>query len=112
EGDLGLGPYAVAAVFAIGVLLSTFIFNVFLMNLPVEGEPLEMLDVFKSTPRQHLLGLAGGAMWCTGMVASLAAASAPAEVRLGTVAGYFLAQGFALVAALWGILRWKEFKGA
>jgi glucose uptake protein len=112
EGDIGLGPYAVAAVFAVGVLLSTFVFNVFLMNLPVEGEPLEIPDIFKSTPKQHLLGFAGGAVWCTGMVTSLAAASAAAEVRLGAVAGYFLGQGFPLIAALWGILRWKEFKGA
>jgi glucose uptake protein len=112
EGDLGLGPYAIAAVFAIGVFLSTFIFNVFLMNMPVEGEPLEILDIFKSAPRQHLLGLAGGALWCTGMVTSLAAASAPAEAHVGVVTGYFLAQGYPLVAALWGILLWKEFKGA
>jgi glucose uptake protein len=112
EGDIGLGPYAVAAVFAIGVFLSTFVFNVFLMNLPVEGEPLEVLDIFKSTPKQHLLGLAGGALWCIGMVTSLAAASAPAAAQVGTVAGYFLAHGFALLAALWGILLWREFKGS
>jgi glucose uptake protein len=112
EGALGLGPYAVAAVFAVGVLLSTFVFNVFLMNLPVEGEPLEVLDLVKSTPKQHLLGLAGGGLWCTGMVASLAAGSAAAETRVGTVVGYFLTQGYPLVAALWGILLWKEFKAA
>jgi glucose uptake protein len=112
EGEIGLGPYAVVAVFAIGVFLSTFVFNVFLMNLPVEGEPLEVLDIFKSTPRQHLLGLAGGALWCTGMVTSLVAASAAAETHVGPVASYFLAQGFPLIAALWGILLWKEFKGA
>lgn len=112
EGELGLGPYAVAAVFSIGVLLSTFVFNVFLMNLPVEGEPLEVLDILKSTPKQHLLGLAGGALWSTGLVTSLAAAGAPAEAHLGAVAGYFMAQAFALLAALWGILLWREFKGA
>jgi glucose uptake protein len=111
-GDVGLGPYAVAAVFAVGIFVSTFVFNVFLMNLPVEGEPLEVLDLFKSTPKEHLLGLEGGALWCTGMVASLAAGSAAAEIQVGGVAGYFLAQGSALIAALWGILLWKEFKAA
>ena len=112
EGDVGLGPYATAAVFAIGIFISTFVFSVFLMNLPVEGEPLEILDIFKSTLKQHLLGLAGGAVWCTGMVTSLAAASAPAEAHRSAAAAYFMAQAFALVAALWGILLWKEFKGA
>jgi glucose uptake protein len=112
ESDIGLGPYAVAVVFAVGIFLSTFVFNVFLMNLPVEGEPLEVLDIFKSTPKQHLLGLVGGVLWSTGTVASLAAASAPVEAHLGAVAGYLVAQGFALIAALWGVLLWKEFKRA
>jgi glucose uptake protein len=112
QSEIGLGPYAVAVVFAIGVFLSTFVFNVFLMNLPVEGEPLEVLDILKSTPKQHLLGLAGGALWCTGMVTSLAAGSAAAETHVGAVAGYLLARGFPLVAALWGVLLWKEFKGS
>jgi glucose uptake protein len=111
EGEIGLGPYAIAFVFAIGVFISTFVFNVFLMNLPVEGEPLEVLDIFKSTPKQHLLGIAGGVVWGTGMVTSLAAAGAPVEVRMTAGAGYFMAQAFALVAALWGILLWKELKG-
>jgi glucose uptake protein len=82
------------------------------MNLPVDGEPLEVLDIFKSTPKQHLLGLLGGAVWCTGMVASLAAAGAPPAAQVNTVEGCFLAQGFPLIAALWGILAWKELKGA
>jgi glucose uptake protein len=45
-------------------------------------------------------------------VASLVAASAPVEARVSSVAGYLPAQGFALIAALWGILLWKEFRGA
>jgi len=51
-------------------------------------------------------------LWCTGMVTSLAAFAAPAETHVGTVAGYLLAQGFPLIAALWGVLLWKEFKGS
>jgi len=112
ESDIGLGPYAVTAVFSIGVFLSTFVFNVFLMNLPVEGEPLEMLDIFKTAPKQHLLGMAGGVLWCTGMVASLAAATAATDAHVGTATSYLLAQGYPLIAALWGILAWKEFKGS
>jgi glucose uptake protein len=112
EGDLGFGPYAIAVVFAVGVFLSTLVFNVFLMNLPVEGEPLEIPEIFRSTAKQHLLGLAGGVVWCTGMVASLAATSAPAEAHVGAVEGSLLAQGFPLIAALWGILVWRELKGA
>ena len=111
EGDMGLGPYAIAAVFAVGIFVSTVVLNVYLMNLPVEGEPLEVLEIFKSTPRQHLLGMAGGLVWCTGMVASLVALGAPVDARMSAGAGYFMAQAFALIAALWGILLWKELKG-
>src|SRR4029077_19869007 len=40
-GDLGLGPYAVGAIFAFGVSYSSFVFNIFFMTLPVEGEPVD-----------------------------------------------------------------------
>jgi glucose uptake protein len=44
EGELGLGPYSIAVVFAGGVFLSTFVFNLFFMNLPIEGEPVDFMD--------------------------------------------------------------------
>jgi glucose uptake protein len=112
EGDLGLGPYAVGFVFAAGVLLSTFIFNLFFMNLPVEGEPVEVFDYFKGTLRQHALGLVGGMIWCTGMMASFCAASAPDNVQIGPAISYAVGQGATMVSALWGLLVWKEFAGA
>jgi glucose uptake protein len=122
-GDSGLGPYAICVVFAGGVFLSTFAFNMFFINLPVEGEPVDLADYFKSRPRQHLLGILGGAIWCTGATAALVAASANADMSVG-VAGvavpapvgpavsYAMGQGAAILSALWGILVWREFKGA
>jgi len=113
EGDLGLGPYAIAVVFAGGVFASTLVFNLFFMNLPVEGPPVEFRDFFlNSTMWQHLLGIAGGAIWCVGAVAAFAAASAPAEVHVGPATSYAMGQGATLISALWGLLVWKEFKGA
>lgn len=123
EGDLGLGPYAICVVFAVGVFFSTFVFNMFFMNLPVEGEPVEFFDYFKGRTKQHLLGILGGAIWCTGATAAFVAASANADTAVG-VAGaaastpigpavsYAMGQGATLISALWGILVWKEFKGA
>ncbi len=112
QTDAGLGPYAVAVVFALGVFLSTFVFNLFFMNLPVEGEPVEIRDYFLGTPGKHLLGLLGGAIWCAGGVAAFVAASAPAEVGIGPAISYAMGQGSTLISALWGLLVWKEFKGA
>ena len=110
EGDSGLGPYAIAVVFAAGVFVSTLVYNLFFMNLPIEGPPLELRDFVKKTVIwQHLLGIAGGAIWCLGAVAALVAYKAPPEVHVGPAASYVM--GAILIGALWGLLVWKEFKG-
>jgi glucose uptake protein len=111
QGDAGLGPYAMAAVFASGIFFSTFIFNLFLMNLTVQGKPVEILDYFKGTLKWHALGILGGMMWATGLIASFVVAAAP-EARLSPAMSYGLGQGAAVVGALWGLLAWKEFRGA
>ncbi len=112
QGDNGLGPYTVALLFSIAVFFSTFVYSIYFLNLPVEGEALGMFEYFRGTARQHLLGLAGGAIWCTGAVASFAAASAPRTVQLGPAASYAIGQGATLVSTLWGLLAWNEFGGA
>jgi glucose uptake protein len=111
-GPLGLGPYAIGFVFAVGVLLSTFIFNLFFMNLPVEGPPVAMSEYFKGTGGQHLLGVVGGLIWATGTIANFVAASAPESVQVGPAISYALGQGATMVSALWGLLVWNEFAGA
>jgi glucose uptake protein len=111
-GENGLGPYAIGVVFALGVFFSTFVFNLFFMNLPVEGEPLELPDYFKGLPKQHLLGVAGGILWFSGTIANFVASSAPEAVQVGPAISLALGQGAAMVSALWGLLLWKEFAGA
>jgi glucose uptake protein len=112
EGEVGLGPYAIGFVFALGVFTSTFVFNLFFMNLPVEGPPVELLDYFRGGFKQHALGWLGGAIWCTGAISSFVAASAPDEVHVGPAISYAIGQGATMVSALWGLLVWKEFAGA
>lgn len=112
QGETGLGPYAIGAVFAAGVFISTFVYNIFFMNLPVEGDPVEFSEYFKGKPKQHLLGILGGAIWATGGIASFVAASAPDQVQVGPAISYAMAQGATLISALWGLLVWREFKGS
>jgi glucose uptake protein len=112
RGDSGLGPYAIGFVFAAGVFLSTLVFNLFFMNLPVEGEPIEILDYFHGKIGWHLLGVLGGAIWCTGTIANFVAASSPPEVQVGPAISYAIGQGATMISALWGILVWKEFAEA
>jgi glucose uptake protein len=112
EGDLGLGPYAAAALFAFGVFFSTFAFNIFFMNLPVEGDPVEFSEYFKSRPKQHLLGLLGGVIWFTGTLAGLVSISVPETLQPAVPARFLMAQGSAIIAALLGIVVWREIKGS
>ncbi len=112
RGDNGLGPYTVAVFFAAGVFLSTFVFNLYFMNLPVEGEPVAFGQYLRGTLRQHLLGLAGGGLWCVGAIANFVAASAPKDIQVGPAISYAIGQGATMVSALWGVLVWREFAGA
>ena len=111
-GEIGLGPYAVALIFGVAVFLSTFVFNLFFMNMPVQGEPVYFAEYFKGKGSYHLLGVLGGAIWCVGMVSNFVAASAPPSVNVGPAVSYALGQGATAISALWGLLVWKEFAGA
>ncbi len=111
-GDFALAPYSIALVFACGVFLSTFFFSIIFMNMPVEGPAISPFLYFRGTPKQHLLGLLGGMIWCIGTIANFAASSAPPQVNVGPAVSYALGQGATLISALWGLLVWKEFAGA
>lgn len=110
--DIGLGPYTIAVLFAAGVFLSTFVFNLYFMNLPIQGEPVSGFEYFKGSPRQHLLGVLGGLIWCTGAIANFVAASAPKAIQVGPAISYAIGQGATIVSALWGLIVWREFAGA
>jgi glucose uptake protein len=113
-GETGLGPYSFGFLYTFGAAASAVLLNLFLMNLPVEGEPLEIPDYFRGEFRNHLYGLAGGGLWGVGLVAALVpvAAALPAQARQGPAITYGLTQAAAPLAALWGILIWKELRGA
>ena len=108
--DVGLGPYALTALFAFGVFFSTFVFNIFFMNLPVEGEPVDFGSYFSGSGKQHLLGFAAGVVWCTGILAAMVSSSVPEQMQAAPLTRYLLLEGAPVLAALWGILVFREFK--
>lgn len=110
-GELGLGPYAAALLFSIGVFLSTFVFNIFFMNIPVEGEQLRLKKYFMGRPQWHFWGIAGGVIWAVGAIANFAGASAPTDVNVGPAISLAIGQCATLVSVLWGLFVWKEFAG-
>lgn len=110
--DIEMGPYALALTFAIGVFVTTPLYSLYFLNLPVQGSAVKISKYFDGSARQHLLGLAGGLIWCAGLVANLAAAATPPDVKVGPAVSYALGQGAALISTVWGIFIWKEFDNA
>jgi glucose uptake protein len=102
-----LGPYAAAIFLTLGALLSCFIWNIYFMRHPLVGEPVGFSGFFSAPASGHLLGILGGFIWGTGMVFNLVAAS-----FTGVAISYAIGQSAPMVAALWGVLAWKEFAGA
>ena len=102
-----LTPYSAIFVFSIGVLLSNFVFNTFVMRRPFVGEAVSYKEYFKGTLSTHLVGVLGGAIWCLGTAFSYIAAG-----KAGAAISYALGQGAPMIAAAWGVFIWKEFKGS
>lgn len=100
-------PYSAFFIFSLGVLASNFLFNTILMKRPFVGAPVSYKDYFNGTSTTHLVGIAGGAIWGLGTILSFMAAG-----KAGAAISYGLGQGATMVAALWGVFIWKEFKGA
>jgi glucose uptake protein len=112
QGDLGLGPYALGAIFAFGVFFSSFVYDIFFMNLPVEGAPVEFGGYFSGSLKQHLAGLVSGVIWYAGILSAWLCASVPETIQGEPVLRFGLAQGSPVVAALWGIVVFREFKNS
>lgn len=102
-----LTPYTAVVFFAVGVFLSNFMLNTILMKVPLEGAPVSYPDYFRGSSRSHLMGLLGGAIWCMGMSFNIIASG-----KAGPAISYGLGQGATIVAAIWGIYIWREFKAA
>jgi glucose uptake protein len=110
DPEIGVGPFSLLFLFAAGVAISTFVYNLFFMNLPVEGDPLEIGDYFKVLLKNHFFGLMAGVVWGIGALASFVVATPKGDTHLGAPLGPLLGQAAPLVAALWGLLVWREFK--
>jgi glucose uptake protein len=102
-----LGPYSVAVFLTLGALLSCLIWNIYFMRHPLVGEPVSFAGFFSGPVSGHALGLLGGFIWGIGMVFNLVAAS-----FTGVAISYAIGQSAPMVAALWGVVVWKEFAGA
>jgi glucose uptake protein len=102
-----ISSYTAVVFFSIGALICTAIVNPIFMARPVQGEPVKMSVWFKAPSRTHLLGMLGGAIWCVGNSVSFMSVNAASPAI-----SYGLSNSAPVVAAIWGIFVWKEFKDA
>jgi glucose uptake protein len=100
-------PYTAVVIFALGVFISNFLFNTVLMKNPISGEPTNYKAYFKGKLSIHWVGILGGIIWGIGNSLNLIAAG-----KAGAAISYGLGQGATLIAALWGVFIWKEFKNS
>jgi glucose uptake protein len=98
-----LTPYAALLIFGVGLVASNFVINTVFMR--VGG--LSYADYFRGSARVHATGLAGGVIWMVALELNIVASGVA-----GPAVSYALGQGAALVASLWGIFIWREFREA
>jgi glucose uptake protein len=106
-GEGLLTPYTGVFFFGVGILISTPVFNTFAMNHPVEGGRVTMKDWLSGDMKTHLIGVLGGFIWMAGMVISFMGAG-----KANPAIAYALSNAAPVVAMIWGVFVWKEFKNA
>lgn len=100
-------PYTAVFIFSVGILLSNFVLNTILIRKPIVGEPTSYKAYFSGSFSTHLTGVLGGLIWGLGNSLNLIAAG-----KAGPAISYGLGQGATLIAALWGVFIWKEFRNS
>lgn len=101
-------PYSAIFIFSLGIFISNFIFNTYFMRHPLNGEKVTYIEYFtKGDFLLHFVGILGGVIWSVGMAFNILSAE-----QAGPAISYGLGQGATLIAAIWGVFIWKEFKDA
>lgn len=96
-----LTPYVALVVFGVGVLGSSIVWNTIFMW----AGKVTYGDYFRGSARLHGIGILGGVIWMIALSFNVIASSVA-----GPAISYALGQGATLVAALWGLLIWHEFR--
>lgn len=102
-----LTPYSIAALFSLGALVCCFFVNIYFMRHPLVGEPVDFSGFLPAGTRNHFFGIAGGIVWGLGTSFNFIAGG-----FVGVAISYAIGQSAPMIAALWGVLAWKEFAGA
>jgi glucose uptake protein len=98
-----LTPYVALFAFGAGVLASNIVWNTVFMR----SANLTYADYFRGSAKLHAIGVLGGCIWMLSLSFNVLASGVA-----GPAISYALGQGATLVAALWGVFIWREFRDA
>ena len=98
-----LTPYLALFFFGAGVFASNFLWNSIFMR----AGGVTYGQYFQGSARLHFIGILGGMIWMLALSFNVVASGVA-----GPAISYALGQGATLVAALWGLLIWREFRAA
>jgi glucose uptake protein len=98
-----LTPYVALVFFGAGVLVSNVVWNTLFMR----AGGVTYAGYFRGSGKLHAIGILGGCIWMMALSFNVLASGAA-----GPAISYALGQGATLVAALWGLLIWHEFRNA
>lgn len=102
------GPYAAVLIFSLSSFISNFVYNSYLMAHPLKGEKVKYREYFQpGSGKNHIIGITGGLINGLGVTFSFIASSV-----VGDAIAYGLGQGATMIAAIWGVFIWREFKEA
>jgi glucose uptake protein len=106
-GARPLASYGVMLLFTLGALVTATVMLPILMRRPVQGPPVRWNDYVQGSRWNHAMGYAGALVWATGSMLNFIGAE-----KVGVALAVAIGQANPLVAALWGIFVWKEFRDA
>lgn len=98
-----LTPYTALLFFGIGVLVSSIPINGVFMR--ARGSRFSAYA--KARAGLHVPGILGGAIWMVALGLNVVASGVA-----GPAISYALGQGATLIAAIWGVFIWREFRAA
>jgi glucose uptake protein len=107
SAERALSAYGVMLLFTLGALATSAAMLPVVMRRPFNGQALHAGDYFQGTLRDHASGFVGAVVWAIGSMANFIGAE-----KVGVALAYSIGQANPLVAALWGVFVWKEFRGA
>ncbi len=111
DPEFGPGPYAIALMFSVGILVGTPVFNFFFMHIKVVGQQITYRPYVQGGVRRHWRGFAAGALIAAGVLCWLLVLNISGPEAPGSLFCLLIPGIFVLVDVAIGVINWKELSG-